>query len=138
MPLLIGENSLDKPYVSRYDRSMDVAFYSFIGLVSLVIVSHITSFVFHILSDRFYSFFHLAAGILAAFFFYAFTQNYIISVVLTVFLGIAWEVYEWYEWKLILKKKKFQPQPDDTRNDLLVDLLGSLIGVALLFFWSGK
>ena len=117
---------------------MDLTLYSFVGLISLVIIAHITSLVFHILNDRFYSFFHLAAGILAAFLFYNFSGNYIKSIILTVFLGIAWEIYEWYEWKLILKKKKFQPQPDDTRNDLIIDFIGSLVGVAILALWFGK
>lgn len=111
---------------------MYLAIYSFTGLVSLVIISHVTSFVFHILDDQFYSFFHLAAGILAVFFFYSFTNNYITSIVLTELLGIAWEIYEWFEWKLMLKKKKFKPQADDTRNDLILDFLGSLVGVVIL------
>lgn len=106
--------------------------YSLIGLASLVILSYITSFAFHILNDRFYSVFHLVAGILAAFFFYSLTGSYIFSVVLTQCVGVVWEVFEWYQWKWILKKKKYQPQPDDTKNDLIVDFVGSLIGVAIL------
>ncbi len=106
--------------------------YSLIGLIGLVILSYITSFAFHILNDRFYSVFHLTAGILAAFFFYSFTQNHILSIILTMVVGIVWEVFEWYQWKWILKKKKYQPKPDDTKNDLIVDFAGSLIGVVIL------
>jgi len=117
---------------------MNFAIWSLVGLVSLVILSHITTYLFHIRSDRFYSFFHLTAGILAAFLFYSMTGSYVLSIVLTLLLGIAWEIYEWYEWKLIIKKKKFMPQPDDTRNDLVVDFVGSLLGVAALALWIGK
>lgn len=111
---------------------MTLAVYSFVGLIFLVIVSYITAFAFDVLNDRFYSVFHLAAGILATFFFYSFTQNHILSIILTMVVGIAWEIFEWYQWKWILKKKKYQPQADDTRNDLGVDFVGSLIGVMLL------
>ncbi|MBI4066871.1 hypothetical protein HY407_00665 [Candidatus Gottesmanbacteria bacterium] len=111
---------------------MNLALWSFLGLIALVVISHITSFVFHILNDRFYSFFHLAAGILAAVFFYTLTQNFIISIILTFILGITWEIYEWYQWKLILKKKKFKPDPTDTRNDLVIDFIGSLIGIGFI------
>lgn len=111
---------------------MDLALWSFLGLISLVIISHITSFVFNILNDRFYSIFHLAAGILAMFFFYTFTHNFIFSIILTQILGISWEVYEWYQWKLILKKKKYKPDPTDTRNDLVIDFIGSLAGTVFI------
>ena len=117
---------------------MNLAIWSFIGLVSLVILSHITSLVFHILNDQFYSYFHLAAGILAVFLFFSLTGNFVISIVLTGLLGVLWEVYEWFEWKLIVKKKKFQPQLSDTRNDLMVDFVGSLVGVVILVLWFGK
>lgn len=115
---------------------MNLALFSFLGLLTLVITANITSFVFHILNDRFYNPFHLAAGILAVCFFYSFTHAVVPAVVLTMLLGIAWELYEWCLWKYILKKKKYQPQPADTRNDLLLDFAGSLIGIALLVFWS--
>lgn len=117
---------------------MDLAAWSLGGLVGLVILARITTYLFHIRSDQFYSYFHLTAGILAVFLFYSFTGSYVLSIFLTLLLGIAWEVYEWYEWKLIVKKKKFQPQPDDTRNDLVVDFVGSLFGVAALALWIGK
>lgn len=106
--------------------------WSLLGLMGLVILSHITTYVFHIRTDEFYSYFHLTAGILSTFLFYSFSGDYGLSIVLTLLLGIAWEIYEWYLWKLVLKKKKFQPQPDDTRNDLVVDFVGSLFGVAAL------
>ena len=38
---------------------MALALWSFIGLISIVIFVHITSFVFGILNDRFYSIFHI-------------------------------------------------------------------------------
>lgn len=115
-----------------YDIFMDLAAWSLTGLVSLVVLSHITSFVFNIRSDAFYSYFHLTAGVLAAFLFYSLTGSFALSIGLTLILGVIWEVYEWYEWRLIVKKKRFQPQPDDTRNDLVIDFVGALLGVAAL------
>lgn len=117
---------------------MTLATWSLTGLVGLVILSHITTFLFHIRNDEFYRYFHLTAGILAVFLFYSFIGSYVLSIVLTILLGIAWEVYEWYEWKLVVKKKKFQPQQDDTKNDLVVDFVGALFGVAALALWIGK
>ena len=114
---------------------MALALWSFIGLISIVIFVHITSFVFGILNDRFYSIFHIIGPILGVFFFHSFTENYFFAVILTVFLGISWEIFEYCEWKFILKKKKYKPDPVDTRNDLALDFLGSLIGVVILEFW---
>lgn len=117
---------------------MYLAIYSFMGLMTLVSISHITSFIFHIMDDQFYNFFHLSAGILAVFFFYSISNNYIISIILTELLGIAWEIYEWCLWKLVLKKKKYQPQVEDTRNDLFLDFGGALMGILILSFLIGK
>lgn len=117
---------------------MDVVIWSITGLVALVLLSYFTGFVLHIRSDQFYSYFHLTAGVLAAFLFYSFTRNFVVAILLTVALGIAWEIYEWNMWKYVFKKKRFQPQPDDTRNDLVVDFVGALFGVAALALWIGK
>lgn len=114
---------------------MNLVVWSIAGLVGLLILSRITTYVLGIRSDKFYSYFHLTAGILATFLFYSFTGSYVLSIALTLLLGITWEVYEWYEWKLVVKKKKFKPQPDDTRNDLVVDFVGSLFAVAALALW---
>lgn len=129
---------LDIAEDTHYHKCMIIAVWSLLGLVSLVILSYITTFAFHIRSDEFYNYFHLAAGILAMFFFYSLTTNFLLSILLTELIGIIWEVYEWLEWKIILKKKKYQPQPDDTKNDLVLDFVGSLVGVVALVLWLGK
>ncbi|OGG14627.1 hypothetical protein A2773_02465 [Candidatus Gottesmanbacteria bacterium RIFCSPHIGHO2_01_FULL_39_10] len=109
-----------------------LALWSLIGLISIVVIVHITSFIFNILDDRFYSIFHIIGPILSVFFFYSFFNNYLISIILTLCIGILWEIFEYCEWKFILKKKKYKPDPVDTRNDLVLDFLGSLIGVLFL------
>lgn len=117
---------------------MDLTMYSFIGLVTLVATSYITTFVFNIFNDRFYSYFHLLGGIFGVIFFYTITRNYLFSIVLTEILGIGWEILEWGQWKLILKKKKYKPRFGDTRNDLFVDLAGSLSGVTLMALFNSS
>lgn len=111
---------------------MDITVYSLIGLLSLVVLSYICTFILHIFNDRFYSIFHLAGGILSVYLFYSVTKNYLLSITLTIMLGIAWEIVEWGQWKLILKKKKYRPRFDDTRNDLILDFVGSITGALLL------
>jgi len=114
----------------------NLALWLLIGLISIVVLVHITSFVFNILDDRFYSIFHLGGAILGVFFFYSFTGSYVFSIILTQLLGILWEIFEWSEWKFILKKKKYKPDPIDTRNDLVLDFIGSLLGIGLLQLWT--
>lgn len=105
---------------------------TFIGLISLVALSYITTFIFHIYDDKFYNYFHLIAGILSASLFYNLFQNYFLALILTVALGILWEIFEWLQWKLLIKKKLFKPNPLDTRNDLFLDFIGGILGLTLL------
>jgi VanZ family protein len=115
---------------------MNLFVFSAIGLVFLVLLSYLCSFGLNILNDNFYTIFHLACGVLCFFLFFSLTQNYLLSIILTQVTGIGWEIFERYQWKLVLKKKKYRPKSSDTRNDLIVDFLGAMLGVFILYAQS--
>lgn len=114
-----------------YDKSMNLIAYSLAGLLALFFLSHFTGFIMGIRDDRFYSPFHFVGGMLSGFFFYGLTHSFALSIVLTMAIGVAWEIYEVLLWKYLLKQRKFKPKKDDTKNDLVLDFFGSLATVAL-------
>lgn len=101
-------------------------------LFCFVIVAQIANYVFHVDNDNFFAPFHFACGALVAIIIAQILGNYGAAVYLTLVVGLAWEVYEVLLWKFVLKKKKFAPDPIDTRNDLVLDLIGAMLGVAWL------
>ena len=64
--------------------------------------------------------------------FYGLTGSYALAIGGTLAIGVAWEIYEVIIWKYFLKARKYKPKKDDTRNDLVLDFVGSLTAVALL------
>ncbi len=105
---------------------------SFTGLVSLYSLSLFTSYVLNISSDKFYAPFHFLGGMLVGLFFFSLTRNAALSLALTLTVGLLWEIYEQIIWKVFIKKKKYRPGRQDTINDLVLDLLGSLLAISLL------
>ena len=96
------------------------------GLLILLLVAETASFVFKVHSQRFYVAFHLVGGALVYLFFLILTQNKFFSLGLVLTIGLLWEFHEWVLWKFFLKKRVYKPGGGDTRNDLLMDLLGAL------------
>lgn len=112
---------------------MKIRLFSLLGLVIIYILSNICGFVLNIRSNRFFTIFHFAGGLLTALFFFSFFNNYLFVLILTVVTGVFWEVYEWLLWKYVLKKKQFKPERQDTINDIIVDILGAIVALLLLF-----
>lgn len=105
---------------------------SLTGLILLYSLSLFTSYKLNISNDNFYAPFHFAGGLLTGMFFFSLTERAPLAVILTIMVGILWEVYEQIVWKLFVKKKKFQPKLPDTINDLVLDFLGSVVAVLLI------
>lgn len=103
-----------------------ITLYSLIGLVSLLILSYICGLVFKIHSNKFYRYFHLLGGALSFIFVNSIIQNLFLSLISVFIIGIAWEIFEWFQWKYLLKKDVFKPRKRDTVNDLVLNLLGAL------------
>lgn len=87
---------------------------------------------FKIESDRFYAYFHLLGGGLVGLFVYGFFESSTVSVLGTLLVGIGWELAEWLLWKFILKKMAYKPKPADTKNDIILDVVGSSVAVSIL------
>jgi len=102
------------------------------GLILLFALAQITTFVFKISRNRFYSPFHFAGGFLAALFSFSFVGNYLLALLLTIAIGVLWETYEYLFWKFVLKKKKFKPEREDTIQDIVLDFLGGITAVVIL------
>jgi len=111
---------------------MNLVAWSLAGLLVLFFLSHYTGYILNIRNDQLFAPFHFAGGVLVALLFYGLTRSYAMSILATLIIGIAWEIYEVMLWKLVLKKRKYKPKKDDTRNDLVLDFVGSLAAVALL------
>ncbi len=107
---------------------------SFIGLVLLFIIAEVCSSVLNIRSNSFYNYFHFTGGALTFIFIFSLTGNHILSLLATEAVGILWEIYEWARWKFFQKKKIYQPELTDTRNDLLLDLFGAIVMYVMLLF----
>lgn len=111
---------------------MEITAWALVGLLAVYLLSHFAGYILNINDDRFYSPFHFTGGVLTAFFFYGLTNSYALSVAGTMAIGIAWEIYEVLLWKYVYKKRKYKPKKDDTRNDLILDLVGSLTTIFLI------
>ncbi len=128
---------VDKSTSIRYDdRTMGSVVWSVLGLTILFITAHISFHVWHIDNDRYYSIFHLSAGGLVAIVWYGLIGNLGAAVFLTVVVGLVWEIYEVLMWIYVLKKKRFKPDPVDTRNDLMLDFVGALLAVAWIVLYK--
>lgn len=112
--------------------------FSFWGLIALYVLANVSGFVLGIRDDRYYNYFHFAGGLLATLFFFSFVGNYILALMLTVTLGVLWEIYEWLLWKYLLKKKKYKPMRQDTINDLILDTVGGIVTIVILMFLNRK
>ncbi len=113
-------------------------FYSFLGLVIIFTVANISGFMLNIRNDKFFNYFHFLGGLVVTLFFFSFTSNYTQALFLTLLTGILWEVYEWVSWKYFLKKKKYKPMKKDTRNDLILDMVGGMVAILILALFSIK
>lgn len=109
-----------------------IAVLSLIGLAVLYFLSLYTGYKLRIAKDAFYAPFHFLGGVLVGLFFYSLTNRAALSILLTVAIGILWEIYEQIVWKIFVKKKKLQPKRQDTINDLVLDMLGSALAVYLI------
>jgi hypothetical protein len=105
---------------------VNITLYSFVALTFLYFLSYVCSYLFKIRSDKFYKWFHFAGGYLIYIFTNSLINNWLISLIITIFVGIAWEIYEWLSWKYIFKRKLEKPQKKDTIDDLIKDFLGGL------------
>lgn len=108
---------------------MTLFYVSITLLIILYIGAKISTVVFKIYNDAFYSPFHFAAGVATSMFFWSLTQNIIISIVGTIIIGLLWEVWERIEWKYFLKDKRLKPKKMDTIYDLFYDTLGAVITI---------
>lgn len=111
---------------------MSLAVKSLIGLIALFLVAQTTTFVFGVRNEKFYAPFHFGAGVFLGIIFFGLLGSPFQTIVLTIFLGILWEIYEEVMWKFFLKKRIFKPQRQDTVNDLFLDFLGSVFGIFIL------
>ncbi len=105
---------------------------SALGLLFIFILAEVSYLRFKIYSDRFYSFFHFAGGIISYLFFYGVTNDYKTSFFFVVATGILWEIYEWVEWKYFRKKIIDKPRTKDTIEDLILDVIGAGVMLILL------
>lgn len=110
---------------------MNTTLDSFIALIFLYFLSYISCYLFKIHSNKFYRWFHFAGGFLIYIFVNSLINNSLLSLFITILVGIAWEIYEWLLWKFILKRKLDKPGKKDTTDDLIKDFLGGLTAFAV-------
>jgi hypothetical protein len=110
---------------------VNITAYSFIALVFLYVLSYTCSYLFKIRSNNFYKWFHFAGGYLIYTLVNSLINNWLLSLIIVILVGIAWEIYEWLLWKFIFKRKLEKPQKKDTTDDLIKDFLGGLTAFAV-------
>lgn len=98
-------------------------------------LAEISSFVFKIRTNIYYSFFHFVGGGLTYLFLLSIINNNIVSLIGVLVVGILWEIHEWILWKYILKKKRYKPEKKDTLNDIVLDIFGGLTVYFLILFF---
>jgi len=113
---------------------VNFALLGLIGLISLFLVAQITTYIFGILSDRFYAPFHFLAGVMLGLLFYSITLNGLATILISLSIGTLWEVYEYLMWKFVLKKKIYKPKKSDTIADFCLDFLGVVVGIFCVIY----
>lgn len=105
--------------------------YSSIALVFVFVLSYTCGWAFKIRSDKFYRPFHFTGGFLTYVLADSLSFNQITGLILVIFVGIAWEIYEWVFWKYLSKRKIDKPRKKDTTDDLIMDFVGGLSALIL-------
>lgn len=101
------------------------------GLFVLFVVSEICGHILKIKSQKFYMPFHFTGGVLTFLFLNSFIKNLVLSVLFVFIVGVLWEIYEWLRWKYFLKEKMYKPEKGDTLNDLVLDIVGAIVGLGI-------
>jgi VanZ family protein len=114
---------------------MPIVLLPFLGLILVFLISEICGRVFNIKKDAYYAHFHFVGGFLVCLFFFALLRDKLLTVALTGVTGVLWEIYEYFRYTYLPKKITIKLTKKDTRNDLLLDFLGALLGVALLYLF---
>ena len=105
--------------------------FTVIALVFVFVLSQICGYIFNIRADKFYKSFHFTGGFLTYILGDSLSLNKIAGLIFVVFVGIAWEIYEWALWKYLSKKNIDRPRKKDTTNDLTMDFVGGLSALIL-------
>ena len=112
----------------------------FISTVSLIIL-----FLLSLIAERkgFYRSFswldkvmHFLGGFFVAMFWSGLTQFPLLIISLTLLVGVAWEIYEYFLGIYKLKRlgtKKYMTEIRDTVEDLFFDLLGAIVWIFILW-----
>ena len=108
----------------------------FLIVLLIYIVAEVSSFVFKIYTNSYYSVFHFVGGGLTYLLLLSITKNTILSLVGVLVVGILWEIHELILWKYFLKKRIYKPEKKDTRNDIILDLLGGVVVYILILFFK--
>ncbi len=109
---------------------MSLRLASLLGLILLFALAQIATFAFKITRNRFYSPFHFAGGFLVATYLLSLYGNYTYAILGTIVVGVLWEVYEYFLWK-ILKDDRLKQERRDTIYDIVFDFLGGLTAVVI-------
>lgn len=101
-------------------------------MLLIYVIAEVSSFVFKIYTNSYYSVFHFVGGGLTYLLFLSITRNVILSLVGVLIVGILWEIHELILWKYFLRKRVYKPERKDTRNDIVLDVLGGFVVYILM------
>jgi hypothetical protein len=104
----------------------------FLMMLGLYIAALISTYIFKIYSNKYYSVYHFVGGGLTYLLILGITKSSLISLAGVLVVGIVWEIHEWILWKYFLKKRVYKPEKKDTRNDLIFDILGAITAFTLI------
>jgi hypothetical protein len=104
----------------------------FLMMLLVYVVAEVSSFVFKIYINSYYSVFHFVGGGLTYLLLLSITKNSILSLVGVLVVGILWEIHEWILWKYFLKKRIYKPEKKDTMFDIIFDVLGGIVVYILI------
>ena len=82
---------------------------------------------------------HFLGGFFVAMFWSSLTQSLLFIISLTLLVGIAWEIYEYFLGIYKLKKigtKKYMIDMRDTVEDLFFDLIGAIVWISILWAFN--
>ena len=116
------------------DARIQTMVYIVAGLVILFLAAELACFVFNIHSNIFYRVFHFAGGALIYLLFLNLTEDRLLSLGLVILIGVLWEIHEWILWKFVLKKRLYKPGGRDTKDDMLMDILGASLFYVIEIF----